>query len=234
MNSNPITQDSNEQLLRRAALVAGLVIFIPTAPYAEFYVFQKLIVWGNVPETVQNIMTNEILYLSGVYSYLITFIYDILLAWALYVFLNPVNKMVSLLTAWFRIVYAVIAIITLFNLVDVWRLSTTDVNLKIYETNQLYALVTQSIDAYRDGFMMAYVIFSIYLGLLGYLVYISGYIPKIFGTLLIIAGLGYLINSLRPFLFPGYNLNFLMITYLGELAFTLWLLIKGTRIKLLA
>jgi len=49
--------------------------------------------------------------------------------------------------------------------------------------------------------------------------------------LLIIAGLGYLLTSLKPFLFPDINLDFAAYTFYGELIFMLWLLIKGPRIK---
>lgn len=58
------------------------------------------------------------------------------------------------------------------------------------------------------------------------------------GVLLIIAGLGYLIDNLRLFLFPNFNFVyrigdvpiFIMITGSFELIFMLWLLIKGSRI----
>src|SRR5437870_13463244 len=46
----------------------------------------------------------------------------------------------------------------------------------------------------------------VHLGLLGYLIYRSRYIPRIIGVLLVIDGLGWLLNSVRPYLFPNAHL----------------------------
>jgi hypothetical protein len=88
-----------------------------------------------------------------------------------------------------------------------------------------------SLNAFRSGWYFGISFFGIHLGLLGFLVFRSDYIPRILGVLLIIAGLGYLINSLKPFLFPNINVDFAKFTFYGELIFMLWLLIKGWRIK---
>ena len=63
--------------------------------------------------------------------------------------------------------------------------------------------------------------------LLGYLVFKSGYIHKLFGVLLVIAGLGYLVDSLSRCLLPTYNIEIGMFTFIGEVVFMFWLLFKG-------
>jgi hypothetical protein len=88
-----------------------------------------------------------------------------------------------------------------------------------------------SLEAFRSSWYFGLLFFGIHLGLLGYLVVRSNYIPRILGILLIIAGLGYLINALKPVLFPNINIDFAQFTFYGELIFMLWLLIKGPRIK---
>jgi len=70
-------------------------------------------------------------------------------------------------------------------------------------------------------------LFRAQLFLVGYLVYRSGYIPKIIGALVAIAGLGYVISYLSPFLYPNAYLGFIMVTFFGELIFMLWLLVQG-------
>jgi hypothetical protein len=67
--------------------------------------------------------------------------------------------------------------------------------------------------------------------LLGYLICRSGYIHWIIGILLNVDGLGWVTNSLQPYLYPKAHLGFLFITFFGELVFMLWLLIMGWRIK---
>lgn len=46
------------------------------------------------------------------------------------------------------------------------------------------------------------------------------------GILLLINGLGIITNSLQPYLYPNVRLEFLIITFYGEVFFMLWLLIK--------
>ena len=224
-----MTNSKNKVSLRRAALIAGLGLFIMViaAPFAELYVYPKLIVAGNAAETAKNIIANKALFISCIFGYLVTFICDVLVAWALYVLLKPVNENLSLLTAWFRLVYAVIALVALLNLVNVLQLLNTSDYVTAFQSNQ----VMISLNAFRHDWYFGLLFFSIHLGLLGYLVFRSGYIPRILGVLLIIAGLGYLVTTLEPYLFPNLNLDIARFTFYGELIFMLWLLIKGSRIK---
>jgi len=119
-----MTTSINEISLRQAALTAGFGILIMAiaAPFAELYVYPKLVIPGKIAETVQNIVDNKMLYLSAIFGYVITFICDVLVAWALYVLLIPVNKSFSLLTAWFRLMYTAIALFSIVNLVTVFKL----------------------------------------------------------------------------------------------------------------
>ena len=61
------------------------------------------------------------LFAAAILCYLIEFIEDIVIAWALYVLLVPVNRAVWLLTAWFRLVYTAIALFGMLKLVTVFR-----------------------------------------------------------------------------------------------------------------
>ena len=132
---------TNKISLRRAALIAGLglLIMVIAAPFAELFVFPKLIVSDNAIKTIQNIIVNKTLFISGIFGYLITFICDIVVAWALYVLLKPVNEDLSLLTSWFRLVYAVISLVALLNLVSVLRLLNNSDYLTLYQPDQLHA-----------------------------------------------------------------------------------------------
>jgi len=209
----------------------GLLIMVIAAPYAELYVYPKLIVPANAAETTKNIIANKTLFTSAIFGYLITFICDLVVAWALYILLKPVNKNLSLTTAGFRWVYTGIALFALLNLVTVLRLSNISDILPILQPDQLHAQVTLSLNTFRTQWHFGLLFFGIHLGLLGYLVFRSKYIPKILGVLLIIAGLGYVLTTLKPYLFPTVNLDFAEYTFYGELIFMLWLLIIGARIK---
>ena len=231
--SNRTVNGTHKTSLGTAALIAGigLLIMVIAAPFAELYVFPRLVVSGDAAETVKNIIANKTLFVAGIFGYLITFLCDVLVAWALYVYLKPVNENLSLLTAWFRLVYTLIALIALLHLVTVFRLLNTPVYLTLFQPNQLQAQVLLSLNTFRSDWYFGLLFFGIHLGLLGYLVFRSKYIPRIVGILLIIAGLGYMLTTLKPYLFPGIDVGFAEYTYYGELIFMLWLLIKGSRTK---
>lgn len=223
----------NDLSLRKAAIIAGLGLLIMAilAPFANFFVLQSLIVHGDVAKTANNIMANQVLLRFGIVSLLIVVICDVVVAWALYVFLKPVNKSLSLLAGWFRLVYATIFGVSLSHLVNVFGLLNGSDYLKVFEINQLHSQVMLSLNAFGEGWNIALVIFSLHLLALGYLVFRSDFIPKFLGILLIITGIGYLIDTLGKFLLPNCNLNISIVTGWGELIFMFWLLIKGSKIR---
>ena len=176
-------------------------------------------------------MSNELLFRLGILSFVIVAILDVVVAWALYVLLKPVNKNVSLLAAWFRLVYSVIFGIALVNLYQVLELLSGSDYLKVLEPNQLYAESMVSLVAFNSVWMIGLVFFGIHLSILGYLTFKSGYVPKTLGILLVIAGLGYIIDSFAIFLLPNYQPTIAAVTFIGEALFMLWLLFKGSGIS---
>jgi len=217
---------------RNAAIIAGLGLLIMTifAVFAIYFVFPNLIVPGDAATTANKIMANEMQFRAGICSYLIVIVCDVVVAWALYVFLKPVNKSLSLLAAWFRLVYATIFGIALVNYVSVLQLLNNADYLTVFETDQLHAKVILSLNAFSDGWAIGLVFFGFHLVLLGYLIFKSDYIPRILGVLLIVAGLGYLIDNFGKFLLPNYDLNIATFVGWGEFLFVLWLLFKGGKV----
>ncbi len=218
---------------RRFALIAGIaMVFMGTTPYAEFFVYHKLVVSGSAEVTVKNILANKNLFISGIFGYLINFIADVVAAWAFYGLLKPVNEMLSLLAAWLRLVYTIISLAALLNLLTVLRLVNSSEYLTIFDADQLHYQVMLSLHSFRDGWSFAYYFFGIHLVLLGYLIFKSTYMPRIIGILIIADGLGWIISTMQPVVFPHVNLEFITITYFGELVLLFWLLIKGPKIQM--
>lgn len=224
---------ANRTSLGMAALLAGigLLIMVVAAPFAELFVLPKLVISGDPIATSQNIIQNKALFASAIFAYLVTFICDLLVAWALYILLKPVHGQLSLLTALFRLVYTLIALVALLNLVTVLRSLNTLDSINTSQLDHLSAQIMLSIDTFRSNWYFGLLFFGIHLGLLGYLVMKSKYIPGFLGVLLILAGTGYMLTGLKPFLFPTINLDFAEYTFYGELIFMLWLLVRGPRIR---
>jgi hypothetical protein len=217
--------------LRQAALIAGVSYLLMPVTVAEFYINPKLLIPGNIEQTAQNIVAHGRLFGAAILCYLITLVLDVVIAWALYILLAPVNRSVSLLTAWFRLVYTVIALFSLLNLTTVYRLLHTPAYLSAFGSDPLHAQVMLLLNSYRYDWSMSLVIFGIHLGLLGCLIYKAGYIPRLIGILLIIDGLGWVITPLKPYLYPNAHLGFFFPFSFVELIFPLWLLIRGWKIQ---
>ena len=190
----------------KAARVAGigyLIIFV-LGIFANFFIFGGLLVHGNAAATANNIMANGLLFRGGMVSWLIVLVCDIVIAWALYIFLKPVSKSLSLLAAWFRLVYATIFGITQLNLLFVLLLLNGTDYLAVFDTNQLQALAMLFLNGHNLGFLIGLVFFGVHLLLISYLIFKSNYIPKILAILLLLSSLGYLIDSFANFLLPNY------------------------------
>ncbi|MCB0564202.1 MAG: DUF4386 domain-containing protein [Lewinellaceae bacterium] len=224
--------------LDRIARTAGLgylIIFI-TGFFANFFVLEGLVVDGDAAATFANIGNNPMQFRWGILSFLVMVMADVLLAWPLYLLLRPVNEHLSLLSAWLRLVNGAIFGVALVNLFGVLRLFSGAEYLATFETATLQARTMLLLDAFNYTWLIGLAFFGLHLLVLGYLVFRSGYFPKVLGLLLQLAALGYLTDSFAQFLllnYADYKAVFEMIVVIpgvvGEFSFTVWLLVKGVK-----
>ena len=231
MNSTDSPNRSEGLSLRQAALIAGFGYLLGPVTYAEFSIYPKLVIPGSIDQTVQNIATHRGLFAAAILCYLVEFIEDIVIAWALYVLLAPVNRAVSRLAAWFRLMYTAIAFFGMLKLVTVFHLVTSPEYAAAFGEGPLRAQVKLLLGTFRDDWSMGLVLFGIHLALLGDLIYRSGYMPRLLGIVMLIDGVGWVVDSLQPYLYPNANLKYLFVTFFGEIFLMLWLLIRGWKIQ---
>lgn len=221
---------------RQAARIAGYgylaIAFLSF--FANFFVRVRLIEPDDAAATAGNIMDSETLFRVGVVSFLIVFVLDVVVAWALYLFFRPVNRDVSLLTAWFRLTYAILLGAALVFFFFALELVSGADHLEAFDKGQLDAQVMVYLDAFNDLWLIGLACFGIHLALLGYLILASGHIPRVLGVLLVLAGVAYVINTLANALlsnYDDYEAVFVGIVavpaVIGELAFPIWLLLRG-------
>ncbi len=227
---NPSASHTAGLSLRHAALIAGIAYILNPVTYAET-VYPHLVIHGNIAQTVQNIAARPGTFAVIIFSYLISFIGDIVIAWALYVLLAPVNRALSLLTALFQLVYAAVALDGVMHLLTVFNLITTPELRATFTDAALQSQVATLLSFFRSTFSVSLILFGIHLVLLGYLVFRSTYMPRWLGVLLVIDGTGWLIDSASPYFYPHLPLTYLPAVFLGELALLLWLLIRGWKIR---
>jgi len=196
---------SEISLPKAAKLAGGLyLIIIMSGIFAEFFVRQSLLVPGDAAATAANVAASGGLFRLGIAADLIMIISDVALAVLFYLLLKPVNKTLSLLAAFFRLTQAAVLAVNLLNLFFVLQLLGGADYLAVFGANQLQGLVLFFLQAHGTGYAVGLVFFGIQCLLLGYLIYRSGYFPKILGVLLMVAGIGYLTDSFARVLLANY------------------------------
>lgn len=205
--------------------------------FAEFFVRSSLIVRGDAASTARNITASESLFRMGIASDLVMIVSDVALALLFYVLLKPVSKSLSLLAAFFRLAQAAVLGINLLALFFVLQLLSGAEYLKVFEPSQLDAMAMLFLQGHSIGYSIGLVFFGIHCFILGYLVFKSGYFPRILGILLMIASIGYLTDSFAKVLlhdYDHYEATFLLLVFapafIAELSMCLWLLLKGVKI----
>jgi len=220
--------------LRKAALIAGFGYAVIFLGGLGFFLISNLRVAGDAAATATNITASESQLRIGVASVIIVLAADLVVAWALYVFLKPVNESLSLLTAWVRLVYVAVAASAMVNLLAVLQLLSGADDLAAFQTGQLTAQAMLFLEQYDYGFNVGFVFFGLHILGLGYLIVRSDYIPRVLGVLLIIASVGYFIDSFASFFSSDYaNNETLFVVFvavpaiIAELSLTVWLFIRG-------
>ena len=179
-------------------------------------------------------MVNELLFRTAIVSELIMLTGWLLLGLCLYVLFKPVNKNIAMSVLILFLVGVAVQASNMINHLAVLQLLSGADYLTVFEADQLHAQVMFHLDLHEAGYNIATILgFGPWLLPLGYLVYKSGYFPRILGVLLIIACFGHLIYVFQYFLFPNYK----VITYPGmavaiiaEFSLCFWLLFKGAKI----
>jgi hypothetical protein len=187
------------------------------AAFAVFGAISARITPGDPAETAQDIAASPSLFRLGIACLIVVVILDVIVAAALFTVFAPVNRMVSAMAAGFRITYAAVYLVAITQLVIALQL--------LADPDQ----ALRAIDAYTTIWHVGLTLFAVHLLLIGYLAYRSGFVPKIFGSLLVIAGLGYLADGFGTVMVQGYSISIGAFTFVGEVALIFWLLISGSR-----
>lgn len=226
------TNSKTSLTLGQAALIAGIGLLVMTfsAPYAEFYVFPKVLLPGDMDGTINNLITHRGLYVSGLAAFFLNYVADVVVAWALFVFLAPVNREMSLLAALFRLLYTALGISALMNLFSVVRILDLPQYADQVSSGQLNAQIQLLLEAYRIEWGVALILFGIHLVLVGFLAMRSGYVPRFLGYLVAIAGLGYIVYMIGLYSLPSVSFMLVTVTFLFEPVFMVWLLWKGRQL----
>jgi hypothetical protein len=104
--------------------------------------------------------------------------------------------------------------------------------LNVFQADQLQALAMFSLDLREKGFLICQIFYGAWLFPLGYLVFKSGFLPKILGIVLMVHCFTWLSLFFQSFLFPGFDAIVYVswpLGFIAEVGLTLWLLIMGAK-----
>jgi hypothetical protein len=216
---------------QRLARMAGLLYLIGSIAGVFGILYgPSLVTPGDAAATARNIVASASFFRLSIVSALLCQILFIFVALALYQLLKPVNQNMATLMVLFMLLSIPIAMLNeLNNLAVLFLLSGADA-LKVFGADQLDALVPLFINLHAVGLDISFLVGALWFFPLGYLVFRSGFLPRILAVLLAINGLAYLIDSVAAVLVPNLNVNVVMFTGWVEVLFALWLLMRGINV----
>ena len=219
---------------KRTARIAGVlyVLLTLTGVFSLIYVPTTLVVFGDATATAENIRSSELLFRSGILSGLVSNVIFVFLVLTLYrLFKETSHKQAMLMVTLVVISVATGFANTINQLGALIALSGADF-LSVFEKPELDAVAYLFIRLNSWGIQIIQIFWGLWLFPFGLLVYRSGFIPKILGVLLMIAGFGYLLGSFMFQILPQYDgalSTLIMVLEMGELPIILWLLIVGAK-----
>jgi hypothetical protein len=228
-----ISAKTSPQTIARIGGALYLMIIV-LGLFGEVIVRGRLIV-PDAAATAHNIVTSQFLWRLGITGDLIMHVCDIPLMLIFYILLKPVSKNLALLALLFNAIQSAALVAYKLNLLLALFFLGSASYLRALNPPQQEALMAVYLKADSYGFGIGLIFFGITCLVLGYLISKSGFLPRVLGVLMQIAGTCYLINSFALLLAPGFaNLLFpfiLIPSFIGELSLCLWMLSKGVNLK---
>lgn len=226
----------NSSSLNKTARLVGLLylIWILTGLYAMFYVPSQINTQGDAVTTAQNVLSHEFLFRTSVVNDLISSTIWVFMVLVLYGMFKKVDeRQAKLLVALVIVQIPAGLFMEAFNITSLMIFKGEI--LKTFELTQRQDLAMLFLRISDYGVLTLEAFWGLWLIPLAILVYRSRYIPRFLGVWLLITGFFYLSLSFTSIMLPQYKdmvLNSVVAlpAELGEVAFMLWLLIKGAKL----
>ena len=221
---------------RLAARIAGIsyVALFALAIFANFFVRERLVIGGDAAATFSNIAESEALFRLGLLAFGVIFLLDVVVAGALHVVFESVSRHVSLVAAWFRLVYTAFLGVAAVFFFTALELVGGGEHLSAFTQGQLEGHVTLAVNAFNYTWLIGLAAFGVHLVIIGYLMVRSGVGSRVLAIILAIAGSAYLIDTTAYTLLSNYAdyADVLLAIVAGpsviaEFAFAVWLLRGG-------
>ena len=224
---------------RTAAKVAGLSCLLTMAivVFANYGLLNPLIVPGDAAETARNIVAHETQFRIAVTCFLIYSAGVVVLLAALYVVLKSINPGLALVGALFRLVFALLWLLTALNMLGALRHLGSISYLQVFEADRLQALARLHLAANFDDYYVGLPFFGLAATVCSYLWFKSGYIPKALAAFGLVSSAWCVLCAFIFLIFPHFNkiVNdywFDSPMAIFEMVLSFWLLFKGIRVRI--
>lgn len=225
----PVTErvEAGSQV-RRAGMTAGMALLLLAVLSAAGVLFavNGLVTPGDAARTAEDIAASEARFRLGVASLYVVVVLDVVAAWALFRFFAPADVWLSRLTAWLRVAYSVVFLVAISQLATVPELLSDPGHREAFGQQQLAQQAMLKLEAFDHTWMAALLLFGVHLALLGHLAYRSGYVPRLVGVVLVVAGAGYVFDTFSAVLSAD-PLVISTYTAVGELVLAIWLVARS-------
>lgn len=223
---------------KMTARLAGslYLIVVITGIFSLAYVPRSLTVWSDAAKTFQQIAEAETLFRMSLVSSAICYVAFLLLPFVLYKLLGSVNNTAAKFMTVLAVVSVPISMLNLQNKYGVLTLIDGADYLKTFDQSQIQTQMILLLENYDSGILIVSIFWGLWLLPFGWLVYRSGFLPRILGVLLMLGCVGYLVNFVGNTMFENYSQSLLSSiaskpAALGEIGTCLWLLIRGINDK---
>ena len=235
MEWNPFKVTDQEKQMSRSSIarLAGLcyLILVVTGIFHLIYVPTQLIDWGDAARTVNNITNGEFLFRAGIVVGILSYIAYLILPLILYRLLESVDRTQAVVMVALAVVSVPVSLFSMVYKVDVLSVLSGAEYLNAHSSEQIHAQVMSLLKSYNNTISVVQIFWGLWLFPFGYLVFRSGFLPRVLGVLLMLGCFGYLIRFFGYHLFPDVDIpSFVRLPgSLGEIGTCLWLLIMGAR-----
>jgi hypothetical protein len=213
---------------RLKARVAGVFEALEgfTSAFGHVFILGKLVVSGDAAATAANILAHEHLFWLGFASSILGVVFHIVWALLFYFLFKPVNRTLSLLAAFVAIVVCAMQALTGLLYVAPLLVLKGGSALSAFAPPQLQALAYLFLKLNNYAFEVDLVFFGVWCILTGYLIFRSTFLPRIFGVLLAIDGLGWMLYLYPPFAVSIFTF-IAAASAVAEIPLQLWLIAMG-------
>lgn len=220
--------------IQKAGTLIGilLIVLVVLAFFSMLYIPSVLIVPGDATATANHVMASEGLFRLGMVSDALVFLIEIVLTGLLYVIIQPVSKTWALIATLARLAMTILQGMNVLNYFFILLLLGGGEYLSVFTPEQRHALALFFFNAHDSVVLIWGLFFGLHLCVFGYLVYQSGYIPRVIGVLLMLTAVYYGVQDFGTMLWPQYKTAIASLGFLSilEIAFPIWLLVKGINV----